>query len=140
MIVHAGLSARRIGGTWRGALILGPSGAGKSDLALRATAHGLRLAADDRVLLWRSGGRLFGRAPDALAGLVEARGLGVLPAPAVRFCEIVLAVRCGPAERLPDPETETVLGIEVPLIRLAPLEPSAPVKLALAFDRLAGIS
>ena len=52
-------------GGWRGALIEGPSGAGKSDLALRALDAGFRLVADDRVVVWTSGGRLFGRAPDA---------------------------------------------------------------------------
>ena len=72
MILHAGLVARRQDGYWRGVLIEGASGAGKSDLALRALDHGFRLVADDRVVVWASGGALYGRAPDSLAYLGEA--------------------------------------------------------------------
>ena len=83
MIRHAGLVALRLGGSWQGVLIEGPSGSGKSDLALRAIEAGFRLVADDRVLVWTSEGRNYGRAPDALAGLLESRGAGVLPAAAI---------------------------------------------------------
>ncbi len=85
MIVHGGLIARRLGEHWRGVLIEGPSGAGKSDLALRALERGFSLVADDRVRLFVSGGRLYGRAPSALAGLIEARGIGVTRRPFVAF-------------------------------------------------------
>lgn len=132
MIRHAGLIARRIGGGWRGLLIEGPSGAGKSDLALRALDHGFRLVADDRVLLWTSAGRLFGRAPDALAGLIEIRGQGVTTAPALPFSEVTGLLRLGPAERMPEPATETILGIAVPLLAADPFETSAPAKLGRA--------
>lgn len=136
MILHAGLIACRSGGRWRGALIEGASGAGKSDLALRCLEAGFRLVADDRTLVWRSGGRLFGRAPQTLAGLVEARGLGVLPEPALAFCEVVLVVVCGPAERLPDPQTAERAGGRLPLVALSPLEASAPAKLRRAIEHL----
>jgi len=131
VILHAGLVALRIGGLWRGALILGRSGAGKSDLALRTLDLGLRLVADDRVTVWTSGGALFGRSPDPLSSLIEARGHGVTAEPSVAFARIVLAARCaaGPIERLPEPETETVAGTPLPLIRLDPREASAPAKL-----------
>lgn len=132
MIRHAGLIARRIGGVWRGLLIEGPSGAGKSDLALRALDHGFRLVADDRVLLWTSAGRLFGRAPDALAGLIEIRGQGVASAPSLPFSEVTGLLRLGPAERMPEPATETILGITVPLLAADPFETSAPAKLGRA--------
>jgi serine kinase of HPr protein (carbohydrate metabolism regulator) len=136
LILHAGLVACWSQGGWRGALIEGPSGAGKSDLALRCLEAGFRLVADDRTLLWRSGGRLFGRAPDSLFGLIEARGLGVLPEPALQFCEVVLAAVCGPVERLPDPRTAERAGGQLPLISLAPLETSAPAKLRRAIEHL----
>lgn len=136
MILHAGLVARRIGGFWRGALILGPSGCGKSDLALRALTTGFRLVADDRVLVWAAEGRLFGRAPDTLAGLIEARGLGVQPEVALRLAPIGLVVRCEPGERVPEAQFEAVLGVRIPLIRLAPLEASAPLKLGMALETL----
>ena len=140
MIRHAGFIARRIGGRWRGVLIEGPSGAGKSDLALRALDLGFRLVADDRTLVFVSQGRLFGRAPCALAGLMELRGVGVLPAPGLRFAEIVLAARCvsspGAVERLADWVSEPILGIEVPFLDLWPLAPSAPAKLGRVLERL----
>jgi serine kinase of HPr protein (carbohydrate metabolism regulator) len=138
LIRHAGLIAARRGGRWRGVLIEGPSGAGKSDLALRALDHGFRLVADDRVTLWVSGGRLYGRAPDTLAGLMELRGVGVVGAAAVPFSEVALVARCGAPERLPDPETAEILGIAVPVVTLAALEVSAPAKLSRALARFDG--
>ncbi len=136
MILHAGLVACRADGAWRGALIEGPSGSGKSDLALRCLEAGFRLVADDRTLVWASAGRLFGRAPDALTGLIEARGLGVLPEPALRFCEIVLVAACGEPDRMPDPRTVDRAGVQLPLVELAPLENSAPAKLRRAIQHL----
>ena len=65
-------------------LIEGPSGSGKSDLALRAIEIGFRLVADDRTLVWASGGALYGRAPAPLGGLIEVRGVGVLAGPRPR--------------------------------------------------------
>jgi serine kinase of HPr protein (carbohydrate metabolism regulator) len=136
MIVHAGLIALRVGGLWKGVLVEGASGAGKSDLAFRALTQGFRLVADDRTLLWACEGRLFGRAPDPLAGLMEVRGLDVLAEPALPFCEVALIARCGPAERLPDPETRERLGVQIPALSLAPLEASAPAKLGRALHHL----
>lgn len=139
MILHAGLVALRLGGLWRGALIEGPSGAGKSDLALRALDAGFRLVADDRTLVWTSGGALFGRAPDPLVGLVEARGQGVLTEPALPFAEIVLwVVAAAPEEieRAPEPETAMLAGAPVPRLRLDVREPSAPAKLRRAMQHL----
>ncbi|MFZ5670237.1 MAG: HPr kinase/phosphorylase [Pseudomonadota bacterium] len=140
MIRHAGLVAMRLGGFWRGALIEGPSGSGKSDLALRALQSGFRLVADDRVAVWTSGGRLFGAAPEPLAGLLESRGVGVKPLPAVAFAEIVLAVRCAPAaaavERYPTDETLELLGVGLPLRPLWPFDPAAPAKLRRSMEHL----
>jgi len=132
VIHHAGLIARRVGGAWRGVMIDGPSGAGKSDLALRAMAHGFQLVADDRVLLWARGGRLYGRAPDMLAGQIEVRGLGIVTAPARPFCQVCLLVRAGAPDRMPDPATQTVLGVAIQLLKVALIEDSAPIKLRLA--------
>ncbi len=140
MIRHAGLVALRLKGYWRGVLIEGPSGAGKSDLALRCLADGFSLVADDRTLTWVSGGALYGRAPDALAGLIEVRGLGVLPAPAIPLARINLVIACAQSpeavERYPEPESLDILGRRLPLRRLWPLEPSAPAKLRLALEYL----
>jgi len=136
VIVHAGLVAQRLGGRWRGALIEGPSGAGKSDLALRALDHGFRLVADDRVVLFACEGRLFGRAPGPLAGLIEVRGLDVIGEPALPFCEVAMVVEPGVPERLPDPEWAERLGVRLPRFTLPYREASAPAKLGRALSAL----
>jgi serine kinase of HPr protein (carbohydrate metabolism regulator) len=139
--IHAGLVAMRVAGRWSGALVTGPSGVGKSDLMLRCLDLGLRLVADDRTLVWRSDGRLFGRAPDAICGLFEARGVGVLAVPCLDFCEIRLLVVCEPAdvpiERMPPQDDgEEVGGHRLPRLRLHPCQASAPAKLRLALARV----
>lgn len=132
MIRHAGLIARRVDGLWRGVLIEGPSGAGKSDLALRSLSEGFSLVADDRVLLWEAEGRLYGRAPQTLSGLIEARGVGVVAQTPVGFAEVTLLVKLAAPERMPEPTTETILGVAVPLLAADPFELSAPAKLSRA--------
>ena len=132
MIRHAGLVACKRQGRWRGVLIEGPSGAGKSDLALRALDQGFQLVADDRVRLWTADGRLFGRAPGSLAGLLEVRGQGVLAVPFVGFCEVVLLAQSGDPQRTPDPTTVTILGIPVSRLVVDLLHASAPAKIGRA--------
>ncbi len=139
MILHAGLIAMRLDGLWRGVLVLGEAGRGKSDLMLRALDQGFRLAADDRVLVWRSGGALYGRAPERLVGLIELRGLGVVEEPALPMAEIALAVRCLPpaaVERMPEAEFEEIAGLRVRALGIHALDASAPAKLGRALNRL----
>ena len=132
VIVHAGLIALRLSGFWRGVLIEGPSGAGKSDLALRALREGFRLVADDRVLLWVSEGRLFGRAPQTLAGLIEARGLDVVHIAHLPLAEVALVARCNVPERMPEPAFADWLGVRVRRLDVDPRQLSAPAKLSRA--------
>jgi hypothetical protein len=139
LILHAGLIARFDPPYWRGVLIDGASGAGKSDLALRAIDAGWALIADDRTLIWTCEGRLFGRSPDALKGLIEARGVGVTPCSSRPFAQIALAVGCVTAEsveRFPDAMSETWLGCDTPRLNLAALQPSALPKLNRALTHL----
>jgi serine kinase of HPr protein (carbohydrate metabolism regulator) len=140
MILHAGLIAARVGRLWRGVLITGSSGAGKSDLMLRALDAGFRLVADDRTLVWTSAGRLFGRAPDTLRGLIELRGVGVLPERPLPFAEIALVIRCeeqaADRDRIPEPEFEEICGAPIPLLRAHALDASAPAKIGRALIHL----
>ena len=138
-VLHATLVARWQDGAWCGLLLRGPSGAGKSALALRCLEAGWRLVADDRVLVWASGGALFGRAPETLFGLIEVRGQGVQTAAALRLARIALVVDCVGAdevERCPDPAAARYEGIFVPRLKLWPFEPSAPAKLRRALAHL----
>ncbi len=132
-IRHAGLIALRQDGLWRGVLIEGPSGVGKSDLAIRALDAGFRLVADDRVVVFANAGKPWGKAPESLAGLIEVRGLGIVDIAALPFCEIALILRCVDApqavERLPEPRSEPIAGLSVPVFDLWPREPAAPAKI-----------
>ena len=136
MIVHAGAVAKWADGCWRAALFFGPSGAGKSDLALRALQAGWRLVSDDYSLIWASGGALWARAPEAIAGRIEARGLGIEIEPALQFARASLAVVCDSAEveRMPTPESMALEGLDLPCIHLNPLEASALIKVERALS------
>jgi HPr kinase/phosphorylase len=129
----------------RAALLLGAPGTGKSDLALRCILQGAWidgrhrtavLVSDDQVILEDSVRGLIARPPAAIAGRLEVRGLGIMDMPHAATARLVLAVELvAPADvrRLPDPQpTRTILGAEVPLLRVAPFEASAHLKVLLA--------
>jgi serine kinase of HPr protein (carbohydrate metabolism regulator) len=131
ILVHA--TAIAIDG--RAVLLRGPSGAGKSDLALRLIDAGARLVADDQVELRRAGGRVLVRAPAAIAGLMEVRGVGILQLEPLREAALAMCVDLVPStevERLPEIRCEDVLGLAVPSIALSPFEASAAAKLRFA--------
>jgi len=124
-----------------GVLLRGPSGAGKSDLALRLIDQGAALVADDQTALAREGDEVVMRAPEALAGMIEARGVGLLQLPRQARACLRLVVDLVPAEqieRLPERRSCDILGVPIPLIALAPFEASAAAKLRLALKVLAG--
>ncbi len=106
----------------QGVLLTGPSGAGKSDLALRLIDAGAVLVGDDQVFVHARRDRLWARGSEALQGLIEARGVGILRVPFT--AEVPIA--CGftllpdPAliERLPDPEVRVICGVSVPFFQL----------------------
>lgn len=102
----------------RGLLITGRSGAGKSGLALRLVCLGATLVSDDRVRLERAGEAVLASPPQSLAGLIEARGLGVLRAPYAPQTELKLVVDLDAhdAARLPQARTIALLGVELELI------------------------
>lgn len=117
--MHGSAVALEVDGAWRGVLITGPSGAGKSALALELMSRGARLVADDRVVLRRRGAQVWAAAPDTIAGMIEARGIGLLRVPDVVTAPVVLAVELCAAdpERLPPPRRIDLNGHQVPQIR-----------------------
>lgn len=121
----------------RAVLIEGPSGAGKSDLALRLIDRGAVLVADDRTVLTREGERLVASPPATIAGLIEVRGIGVVPLPHVGAARVVLAVDLSATvARMPEPATRIYADVALPLIALDPFEASAPLKVELAIKVL----
>ncbi len=136
MRLHATAVARHTGQGWRAVLLRGPSGAGKSDLALRLLSQGWRLIGDDYVEAWASGGVVFCAPSDRIAGLMEVRAVGVTAQRFLGCARAVLIVDCGSEpERLPEPQTEEVAGVELTRLALSALEPSAPAKVELALLR-----
>ena len=103
----------------KGLLILGPSGSGKSALALRLIALGALLVSDDRTRVEARDGRLWATCPNPdLAGLIEARGVGVLRAPVRPTTTLDLAADLGQVEsdRLPPRRAITISGLPIPLV------------------------
>lgn len=130
-----------------GVLITGKSGAGKSDLALRLLQAGLEphfsLVADDRVVVQRQGDELIARAPEALAGLLEIRGIGIVRMDFKAQTRLSLIVRLmadEQIERLPHfPRQMTGLsGLQVPVLDLCAWGCSATHKLRAAMQVLRG--
>lgn len=102
----------------RAVVVRGPSGAGKSALALDLIARGGTLVADDRTHLRLENGSVMASCPAAIAGLIEARGIGILRVPYVEDVPVCLVVDLeterGP--RLPDPKTIQVLEQDLPVV------------------------
>jgi HPr kinase/phosphorylase len=112
-----------------GVLIVGPAGAGKSDLALRLLDRGFVLVADDQVDVVNG----FAQAPEALAGLLEVRGLGIVRLPCLANVKLNLVIDLsGQSERLPRPERHALLNL--PVVRMDAAGASAPDRIVLALD------
>ncbi len=117
-------------------MLVGPPGSGKSDLLLRLLGRGWSLVADDQVQLDADG---LAGAPTALAGIIEARGLGLLSGLPHASAPIRLVAELGgPIARLPEPRERVVGGHALPSLALDAFAASAPEKLERALDVLAG--
>ena len=120
-----------------GVLLCGHSGSGKSDMSLRLIDSGAELVADDRVELTGREGVLTAAVPDRIRGLLEVRGLGVVPMPyrektSVKL-KVILCQACE-IERMPETVFETIEGVDVPVLMLDPKTASATAKIRLALS------
>lgn len=134
MNYHASCAARQHQPGSDALLILGPSGAGKSDLLLRLIDRGFALVADDQVVVEQG----FARPPEALAGLLEVRGLGLFRLPYVAPVRLRLVVVLGGAlaARLPMPQRHA--GLDLPEVTMDSASPSAVARVALALEAACG--
>lgn len=123
MLIHASCAARN----GSGVLLLGAPGSGKSDLLLRLLDRGFQLVADDQVDLVGD----IAQPPDALAGLLEIRGLGIMQMSYTAPVRVVLSVQLAHPERLPSPAASR---FSFPVISIDPALVSAAQRVELALD------
>jgi HPr kinase/phosphorylase len=106
----------------KGVLIAGPSGAGKSGLALQMIGLGAVLIADDQTEVFLHDGEPHLRCPAAIVGMIEARGVGLIRAPALARARLHLVVDLAQNEpkRLPERHEMMILGHNIDLVFAAP--------------------
>lgn len=128
-----------------GVLILGGPGSGKSDLVLAlidqpglGTGSELiraRLVADDQTLIERKGDALFAGSPEAIAGLLEIRGQGIVKVDHVEEVRLALVVSLrAEIERMPEEDDRftVIAGVKLRAIAVDPGRASAPARIRAA--------
>ncbi|OMJ32260.1 aldolase [Sphingomonas sp. Sph1(2015)] len=135
-LIHA--TCVMIGGV--GIMLRGSSGAGKSDLALRLIDRGAVLIGDDYVEATARDGALHVTVPERIAGLIEVRGVGIVPVPyqASAIVSLIVELPVDPdlEERLPEARQTVIAGISLPIYRLNPRPASTPIKVELLASHL----
>lgn len=117
-----------------GVLVMGASGIGKSEVALELVMRGHRLVADDVVeISCRQGEILVGRGPELTQHHMEVRGLGIINIAHLfgvastrqrKRVELIIRLQRWTGERDDcerlglDTETEEILGVSLPSMRL----------------------
>ena len=120
----------------RGVLIEGEPGVGKSSLALALIDRGACLVGDDGVSLLARDDRLLASPAPATRGLLEVRGVGLLPFPCRDEVPVALLLRLdGQAPRyIEEPARAVVLGVSLPLVALWPDSPVLALRAELALQ------
>jgi len=134
-----------------GVLLRGEPGSGKSSLSLRlidSEGFGLgeramraRLVADDQVIIQNKSSKLYASPPQAIAGKLEVRGLGIVNIKYRKSVELKLVMDLQEAKsisRLPDPADMQIeiQGVTLPRLLLDASQPDAPAKLRTAVAHL----
>jgi HPr kinase/phosphorylase len=117
----------------QGLLIMGASGTGKSALALAMIGLGAQLISDDQTALSLAKGDVVLSCPNPeMAGVIEARGIGLMHAEAIVSAPLALVVDLDLQEtdRLPPRRSVTVLGCVIDLV-YGHQSPTFPVALML---------
>lgn len=125
MRIHASCVAAGYGSV----LIRGSAGSGKSALAQLLMSLGGRLVADDWTLVELRDGWPCATAPEAIRGLIEARGVGLLAAVPQLCASLTLVVDLDrtETERMPPYRQTEILGHTLPLLFKVESPQFAPV-------------
>ena len=121
----------------RGLIVLGASGSGKSSLALELISRGAELIADDGVIATPTADKSLCMltSPAAIAGQIEARGLGLLKLPhVIAPAHAVVTLDIVEAERLPNFHETVIAGVALPLL----YKVESPAFPAMLFTYLSG--
>lgn len=125
-----------------GIAIEGPSGSGKTSLVFglieQCKLRGLDacFVCDDQALIEISGKHVIAHAPETTAGKAELRGFGIVEIEYkthTRISVVVRLVEDAQIERMPEPETCRLLGVELPLIRVPRRHETAAARIVLAW-------
>jgi serine kinase of HPr protein (carbohydrate metabolism regulator) len=121
----------------RALLIEGAPGVGKSSLALALIDRGARLIGDDSVMLEARDGHLFAQPHPNTRGLLEVRGLGLLPFPVCEQAIVSLVIRLSEnAPRYIESADSAILeDLSLPMLRLWPDSPVLHLRAELAMER-----
>lgn len=119
-------------------LITGSSGSGKSSLALQLIDRGAVLVADDQTLISYTEGKLVAQSPQTIRGLLEVRGIGLIPYPFQEKSPLHLSVEiCDDesCERLPEPSFIEYHENRIPLFKLKRGDPLGAIKIELKLSQ-----
>ncbi len=121
----------------RALLIEGSPGSGKSSLALALIDRGALLIGDDSLILTSEAGRVVAHPHPNTRGLLEVRGLGLLPFDICEGAPVALVLRLDEDAPRYVEATETVqlAGCALPLIRLKPDSPVLHLAAELALEQ-----
>ncbi len=119
--IHAALIAYQ----GMGIMIAGPSGSGKTRMAIETMQLGAKFIADDQVVLSMNTGMLMGGPKPGFKGVLELRGIGLVQLPDTATQQVIhCMVELTPVEQIerlpPTCETRELLGVSIPVLRLAP--------------------
>lgn len=119
-----------------GILVTGPAQSGKSSLALQLLESGGLLVSDDQTLVKPGSSGLIATAPEALAGLIEIHGYGIVQVPPEQIAPaatLALSVTIIPPElpleRLPEQSAQQILSVKLPHLALRPYDPASVAKI-----------